>query len=102
MFRFIHIASVGGSSASETPNSDTCISAEQWTFHFHAPFAMRSWQTASRKSTAGSPIQGGLRFTSEVKEISGMPSGSCACHTCVMRSRLPAALTGCWSKRARR
>ncbi len=41
MYRFIPIASAGGSSASETPNSDTCIWAEQWTFHSPAPFAMR-------------------------------------------------------------
>ena len=101
MYRFIHIASAGGSSASETPNSDTCISAGQLTFHSHALFAMRSWQTASRKSTVGSPIQGGLRFTSGVKVTSGMRSGSCGCHTCAMRSRRLAIPGECWNTRAR-
>ncbi len=39
MYRFIHIALAGGSSASETPNSDMCISAEQWIFR--SPRAVR-------------------------------------------------------------
>jgi hypothetical protein len=46
------------------------------------------------------PIQGGLRFTSEVKETSSMRSGSCGCHICAMRSGRPATLAGCWSTRA--
>src|SRR3989475_8054709 len=39
MYRFIHIALAGGSSASETPNSDMRISAEQWIFR--SPRAVR-------------------------------------------------------------
>src|SRR5438132_9486345 len=75
MYRFIHIASAGGSSASETPNSDMCMSAVQLTFRSPAAFAMRSWRKALRKSTAGSPIQGGLRFTSGMKETSSTLCG---------------------------
>ena len=80
---------------------DTCISAGQLTFHSPAPFAMPFWRTALWNSTTGFPIQGGVRFTSGMKETSSTLFGSCACHTCATYSRRPANLAGCSSARAK-
>ncbi len=44
-------------------------------FRFRVQFAMRFWQKALLRSTAGSQIQDGLRFTSAANGMSSMPCG---------------------------